>query len=218
MGARAVRLAAVENFESLSEAERPTVLDALWEAHRADFPKTPDEQTQKVRREADRMHALAHLAEPYGCPVHIYNHNGWFGMIENELAIERLEELGAPRVGLVYNFTHARDGLHDDSTNFPELREKIKPHVAVVNITGMAMDGYPVVYPSQGDGELVTGANKGIGRALSVELVRAGAEVYGTGRDAADLAETERLRRPFGAFRPHVADVRSEAEPWRWPR
>lgn len=59
---------------------------------------------------------------------------------------------------------------------------------------------------------LVTGASRGIGRALARELVQAGVEVYGTGRDEAALAETQRACTPAGSFHPLVADVCSEAD------
>jgi hypothetical protein len=54
---------------------------------------------------------------------------------------------------MVYNFSHARDGFHDDSKNFPQLWKKMRDHVVAVNVTGMRTDE-DVVYPSQGDSEL----------------------------------------------------------------
>lgn len=118
------------------------------------YPKTPREREERVQREADRIQALVKLAAPYDCRVNIYNHRGWFGMMDNELAIlQRLEELGVKDVGLVYNFSHSRDAFHDDSKDFPQLWEKIKPHVVTVNIAGLY--GSEVVgLPSQGDREL----------------------------------------------------------------
>jgi hypothetical protein len=67
--------------------------------------------------------------------------------------IARLKELGVTDVGMVYNFSHARDEQHDDSKNFRALWGKIKQHVVAVNITGMHWEGQEV-YPSQGDSEL----------------------------------------------------------------
>jgi len=98
--------------------------------------------------------SLVKLAAPYGSQIALYNHNGWFGLEENQLAvIGRLKVLGVTNVGMVYNFSHARDELHDDSRHFPELWEKIKDRVVAVNITGMRWEGQ-IVYPSQGDSEL----------------------------------------------------------------
>jgi 2-dehydro-3-deoxy-D-gluconate 5-dehydrogenase len=59
---------------------------------------------------------------------------------------------------------------------------------------------------------LVTGASRGVGRALSVELVGVGIEVYGTGRDHEALAATAALCEAPERFHPRVIDVRSHAE------
>jgi hypothetical protein len=117
---------------------------------------TADQQKDQVNREADRIAPLVKQAAPYGVKIILYNHNGWFGMEDNEIAvINRLKQRGVTNVGMVYNFTHARDKAHDDSKDFPALWARMKPHVVEVNITGMAMDDNAhVLYPSQGDGEL----------------------------------------------------------------
>jgi hypothetical protein len=118
----------------------------------ADIPKTPQEQEQRVDREADRIEALVKLAAPYGCKVELYNHNGWFGIIENEVAIiERLHERGITNVGLVYNFSHLRDELHDDSADFPALWASMKPYVDVVNIAGTHFEDGTTLLPGEGD-------------------------------------------------------------------
>lgn len=62
------------------------------------------------------------------------------------------------------------------------------------------------------NGAIVTGASRGIGRAISVELARAGFDVHGTGRDEQALAETQALCPSPGTFRPHAVDIRSTAE------
>ena len=119
-----------------------------------DLATTPREQEARVKREADRINALVKLAAPFGSKVELYNHNGWFGMMDNQIAIiERLKELGVTDVGIVYNFSHARDEFHDDTVNFPTLWKEIKPYVVAVNITGTCMDGTSI-YLSQGDREL----------------------------------------------------------------
>ena len=58
---------------------------------------------------------------------------------------------------------------------------------------------------------VVTGASRGIGRALAIELVAVGFEVYGSGRDEAALEETKRLSARPEAFHPRPFDVRDEA-------
>ena len=109
-----------QEFAKLSATEKAAyqrqMHNGAIEFMRSDLPKTPQEQRARVRREADRIRALVDLASPYGCKVELYNHNGWFGMEENQLAIiGQLKELGVTGVGMVYNFSHARDELHDDS-------------------------------------------------------------------------------------------------------
>jgi hypothetical protein len=119
-----------------------------------DIQTTPEQQRQRVKDEADKVEAVAKLATPYGVQVVLYNHNGWLGMEDNQIAvIDELKTRGARNVGMVYNFTHARDENHDDSKVFATLWPKMKPHVVEVNLTGMNMDPH-VLYPSQGDGEL----------------------------------------------------------------
>jgi sugar phosphate isomerase/epimerase len=147
-----------QEFSRLSDANKAIVEKVLAQlkksAPNSHFPKTPEEQDQRVRSEAERIEALAKLAAPYGCTIELYNHNGWFGREENQLAIiERLKEMGETSVGMVYNFSHSRDALHDDSKDFPELWSKIKGHVVAVDISGMRFEGNEV-FPSQGDSEL----------------------------------------------------------------
>jgi sugar phosphate isomerase/epimerase len=115
---------------------------------------TREEQTQRVNREADRIRALVRLAAPYGSKIELYNHNGWYGLIENELAIlARLKELGVTDVGMVYNLSHAHDEDHDDTVDFQPLWRRMQSHVVAVNITGMGPIDQ-IIYPSQGAHEL----------------------------------------------------------------
>jgi sugar phosphate isomerase/epimerase len=148
--------------ETLEVLRRHRVQPQLWvalapigEPRTAEgLPKTPEEQERRLADAARRIEALVRLAQPYGCPVELYNHNGWFGLVENEEAvIERLERTGVHGVGMVYNFSHARDGLHDDSRDFAAVWSRIRTHVVAVNVTGMHWEGQHV-YPSQGDSEL----------------------------------------------------------------
>jgi 3-oxoacyl-[acyl-carrier protein] reductase len=62
---------------------------------------------------------------------------------------------------------------------------------------------------------VVTGASRGIGRAIAVDLVHAGADIALFGRDASALAETEsacREARADAKVSVHTADVASESE------
>lgn len=97
--------------------------------------KTPDEQTQKVRDHAKAIKPIAEEAAKIGCTVALYNHGGWFGEPENQIAI--IEELKLKNVGLVYNLHHG----HDHLDRLPELLKKMKPHLLAFNLNGMIPDG-----------------------------------------------------------------------------
>jgi len=140
--------------EKMSPEEGRQFLMRYWGE---DLPKTPQKQERRVKQEADRISALAKLAATYGLKVALYNHGGWFGIMDNQVAvINRLKGLGVTDVGIVYNFSHARDPLHDDTVNFPAIWKKIEPYVVAVNITGTHSEpSDPIrLYPSQGDREL----------------------------------------------------------------
>jgi NAD(P)-dependent dehydrogenase (short-subunit alcohol dehydrogenase family) len=60
-------------------------------------------------------------------------------------------------------------------------------------------------------GALVSGASRGLGRALSIELVREGLDVFGTARDEAGLIETARACDGPGNFTYGLLDLRNES-------
>lgn len=99
-----------------------------------DEPKLPD-QAAKVKSAADQIRPIAEEGKRLGCKVALYNHGGWFGEPENQLAI--IDELRMDNVGIVYNFHHA----HAHIDRFPELFEKMKPHLLALNLNGMIKDG-----------------------------------------------------------------------------
>jgi sugar phosphate isomerase/epimerase len=139
---------------TLETFKRHGVHPQLWVMQSSKKSTQPLTDEQQIKQNAERIAGLAKLASPYGCRIGLYNHNGWFGIEDNELAVlNRVRDMGVNDVGLVYNFSHARDPHHDDTIDFPSLWKKIKPHVMAVNITGMRMDGQ-IIYPSQGDSEL----------------------------------------------------------------
>jgi sugar phosphate isomerase/epimerase len=148
--------------QTLETFRRHHVRPQLWVMQSQKGPAEPknpqqmtrEEQRQRVRQEADRIHQLVTLAVPYGSKIELYNHNGWYGLVENELAIlARLQELGDTDVGMVYNLSHAHDNDHNDTTKFPALWARMQPHVVAVNITGMGPIDQ-IIYPSQGSHEL----------------------------------------------------------------
>jgi sugar phosphate isomerase/epimerase len=105
-------------------------------------------QEEKVEQAAMAVRYLALEARKLGCKVGIYNHGGWYGEPENELAI--LEAVQMPNVGLVYNFHHGRE--HID--RFPALFRRIVPHLLAVNINGMNREGPMILPVGEGSSEL----------------------------------------------------------------
>ena len=95
-----------EEWTTLWKSLSPTAQKQLEASlQRRDLTQSPEEQVRRVRKEAERIYALVKLAAPYGSTVELYNHDGWYGMVENEVAIiARLKELGVGEVGVVYKF------------------------------------------------------------------------------------------------------------------
>lgn len=136
---------------TLEVFKRQNVHPQLWVMGGGEPTKTPEEQQQRVESEAARIREIVEIAKPYGCAVHLYNHNRWFGQPDNEVAvIEQLKKAGVEGVGMVYNFSHATDDIPD----FPAIWKRIKPYVVAVNITGMGKNGNRLIPPSQGEKEL----------------------------------------------------------------
>ena len=90
------------------------------------------------------LRPIAEAAAKIGCSVGLYNHGGWFGEPENQIAIiEALRKRRAPAstralpIGIVYNFHHG----HEHIDRFPELFSKMQPYLMAVNLNGMVKDG-----------------------------------------------------------------------------
>ena len=107
----------------------------LWVTGGGGPTKTDDERRQRIAAEAARIRPIAEEAAKIGCTVALYNHGGWFGEPENQIAI--IEELKLPNVGIVYNLHHG----HDHLDRFPELLKKMLPHLVCLNLNGMVTDG-----------------------------------------------------------------------------
>lgn len=96
---------------------------------------SPQEQQKRVESHAAALRPIAEEAARIGCTVGLYNHGGWFGEPENQIAI--LKDLNLPNVGIVYNLHHG----HDHLDRFSELLDKMKPHLLALNLNGMIRDG-----------------------------------------------------------------------------
>jgi sugar phosphate isomerase/epimerase len=134
----------------LNVIKRHGIHPQLWVMGSGSPAITEAEQVQRTEEEAERIRKIVELAAPYGCKVELYNHNGWFGQPDNEVAvIERLKQKGVGGIGMVYNFSHG----HGDISNFPAIWNRIEHYVVAVNVSGM-VTSERLIPPSQGDHEL----------------------------------------------------------------
>jgi sugar phosphate isomerase/epimerase len=136
------RVAAVLDF-----LRRRKVRTEIW--YQQGLPKNFGELTaqQQVETAANAVGYIAREAARLKCKVGLYNHGGWFGEPENQIAI--IERLKAKHVGIVYNFHHA----HEHIDRFPELLGKMKPHLLAINLNGMRREGPKILYIGEGDQE-----------------------------------------------------------------
>jgi sugar phosphate isomerase/epimerase len=115
--------------------KRHRVQTQLWVTGASPIVKSEEEQKQRIVAEAARIRPIVEEAAKIGCSVALYNHGGWFGQPENQLAI--LAELRLPNVGLVYNLHHG----HEHLDQFGELLQKMLPHLWCINLNGMTKQG-----------------------------------------------------------------------------
>ncbi len=117
---------------------RHKITPQLWVMGGGEMLPPGEAHDARVEAEAGRIKPIAEAGAKLGCKVALYNHGGWFGEPENQLAIiARLEKDGVKNVGIVYNFHHG----HDHLPRFGELVRKMKPHLLAVNLNGMVRDG-----------------------------------------------------------------------------
>jgi sugar phosphate isomerase/epimerase len=98
-------------------------------------PAPGNDQTAKVQAAADFLRPIAEEAAKRGHKVGLYNHGGWGGEPENQLAV--IEALGLPNVGIVYNLHHG----HDHLARFPELLKQMQSRLLALNLNGMVENG-----------------------------------------------------------------------------
>lgn len=105
-------------------------------------------QEAKVEMVSRAAGYLASEAEQFGSRVGLYNHGGWFGEPDNQIAV--INRLGRKNVGIVYNFHHGREQMD----RFAELFGRMLPYLMAVNLNGMRAGGAMILPLGEGDREL----------------------------------------------------------------
>jgi quinoprotein glucose dehydrogenase len=106
----------------------------LWVMGGGEPTRNESEQSARVESETARIRRIAEAAKEIDSVVGLYNHGGWFGEPENQIAIiERLRAQGITNVGIVYNLHHG----HQQLDRFPDLLRQMKPHLLALNLNGM---------------------------------------------------------------------------------
>lgn len=136
----------------LAVLEKHKVRCDLWVSGGGGPAQDAAEQAARVETEAKRIGAIADAAAKIGCRVALYNHGGWYGEPENQLAI--VTKLARPNVGIVYNLHHG----HDHLARFAKVLPALVPHLYCLNLNGMVDNGEKLgrkILPlGQGDREL----------------------------------------------------------------
>ncbi len=104
-------------------------------------------QADKVKTAAESVSFVAQKLDEIGCSLGLYNHGGWFGEPENQIAI--IEYLKLKNIGIVYNFSHSETQIQ----RFSEFYPKISPYLYAINLTGLK-GGYPAKVVPIGDGNI----------------------------------------------------------------
>lgn len=104
-------------------------------------------QEQSINLATKMIKSIYTKAHEINCEIALYNHKGWFGNPNNQVAI--IESLPECDLSLVYNFHHAHDYLDE----FPQIVKKIKPYLSSVNLNGMKTDGSKILPIGEGNHE-----------------------------------------------------------------
>ncbi len=111
-------------------------------------PESNNGHEERMELAAKAAGWVAREAEKVGCKVALYNHGGWFGEPENQIAV--IERIKMRNVGIVYNFHHAHHRIDD----FSVLMKTMKPHLLALNLNGMRKEGPKILTIGEGDREL----------------------------------------------------------------
>lgn len=135
--------------------ERQKIKPTLWVTGGGAPAENAVEQAARVASEVARLKPIAEAAQALGCKIALYNHQGWFGDPDNQLAVlEGLRAAGAANVGMVYNLHHAHEHIRTFAAQWPRMM----PHVVALNLSGVVENGdrigKKILYVGEGDQEL----------------------------------------------------------------
>ncbi|GMW03787.1 MAG: hypothetical protein AMXMBFR84_49210 [Candidatus Hydrogenedentota bacterium] len=120
----------------LDALKRHNVKTELWVTFSGgEVQCSPEEQRQRVAEHVELIRPIVEAAAAQGCKVGLYNHGGWFGEPENQIAI--IKALGNENVGIVYNQHHG----HAHVDRFESLMQIMLPYLYCVNLNGMEPKG-----------------------------------------------------------------------------
>ncbi len=139
----------------LATIERHKIRPTLWVTGGGAPARDAAEQAARVAGEVARLKPIAEAAQALGCAIALYNHQGWFGDPDNQLAVlAGLREAGATNVGIVYNLHHAHEHIRTFAAQWPRMM----PHVTALNLSGVVENGdrtgRKILYLGEGDQEL----------------------------------------------------------------
>jgi sugar phosphate isomerase/epimerase len=105
------------------------------------------DQAEMVETAARQVEGIARKARQADCTVALYNHGGWGGEPENQIAvIELLKSKGIDNVGICYNLHHGHHRMKD----FPTMLKKMRSYLWCLNLNGMKQ-GTMILPIGQGD-------------------------------------------------------------------
>lgn len=122
----------------LAVLERTGLRPELWVTGGGAPVRDAAGQAARIAQEVARLRPIVAAAAQLGCKVGLYNHGGWFGDPDNQLAVlTELRAAGFTHLGLVWNFHHA----HDHIRTFDRVWPRVAPHVLAVNLSGLVLEG-----------------------------------------------------------------------------
>ena len=125
--------------------KRRKVKTQLWLS--LNIPEQNTSHGHRLELATKTVQWLADEAQKIGCKIALYNHGGWYGEPENQIAV--IQAAKRKNVGIVYNFHHG----HPHMDRFPELFRVMKPYLIALNINGMRKDGPKILNIGEGDRE-----------------------------------------------------------------